>query len=322
MGIFDDIGNWFENIFKQDVDEKKEKELITQLAGMEVDERNRIDKIINDIAESYKPANKEFEYLEAYTPKEEDVLLEESKNKYLGDFEKEQDKLFEKTQESLDKLDKKEEGYFDDAKQKQDEVLQDFVSDNEFFKNKTVLNGIADSSVQTSKKQELSAEKQQKDKEIEKELNDKLQQILQSKNAINENSELQKGELQKQFDKSVKEYFDKLMNDENAKVKEVVDKNKQTAKDEKAYKDYQNKVVENKRKELKEKKDEFFQNELIVGPENERKKEFDKRYNLAKQFYKQYEKKSATDAIAKNDSLKKFLGPYYIKLLSEISDGK
>lgn len=78
-------------------------------------------------------------------------------------------------------------------------------------------------------------------------------------------------------------------------------------------------MVEDKSNEMTKNHEKMKENELLGDFDSpERAEEYEKRYNLAKEFYSKFSKKSAVEAIQKNEALKNLLGPKYLKLLGEI----
>ena len=64
MGLFKEIGDWWDDLFKKNVSKTDEQELIKKLANMEAAERERLNKIVKEYGESFRPEDITFEYLE------------------------------------------------------------------------------------------------------------------------------------------------------------------------------------------------------------------------------------------------------------------
>ncbi len=124
MGIFNEIGHFFKDLFKEDVSTEKEQELLNTLAGMEVKERQRLEEIVKDYSESYRPEDKTFEYLQEYEPIDEQTLRENSKDYYQDSYNSEKDKTNNKYKEQLENIEQTEKGYIEDAEKKNDSYTE------------------------------------------------------------------------------------------------------------------------------------------------------------------------------------------------------
>ena len=319
MGIFKEIGEWVTDLFKDSVNLEEQTDLINQLAGMEVNERKRLEKIVKDYAESFRPEDKEFVYLEDYVPVEEKVLREKSEQTYSTIYDDEKNKANSKYDEKLSKVKKKEQDYLQSADQKSEYYDKKYKDKEDSFNSTASKNGIADSSIKFAKAKDLKEEKEDYIADVMAALTEKMNKTDAEKNNILTEKENKITQLDANFKKDVEQLFNKLMAEENQKVKDVQNANKQTATQEKEYKEYQKKVVEDKANEMKKNHEKMKENEMLGDfGSPERAEEYEKRYNLAKEFYSKFSKKSAVEAIQKNEALRNLLGPKYLKLLGEI----
>lgn len=323
MGIFNDIANWFEDLGKDKVSKEDENELIGKLADMNVKENIRLDNIAKEIAAANRPEDKEFEYLEDYVPVDEETLKKQSTDKYSDDYNKSLESANSDYEDKLFKEQNKEEGYKNSAAQKSDYYNDKYKEIQEYYKSKASKNGIADSSIKSEKSIALQDERDGYIEDVLKALKNKLELSEKNKQELLENKDKKVTAIDDKFKKDVEEYFNKLMADEDKKVKEVQDKNKKTAEQEKAYKEYQTKAVQDKFNEIKKQQQKAIEKELLGEGylDEHREKEYQNRYNLALDFYKQFKRESAIDSIERNKNLQTFLGTKYYTLLEAIRNG-
>lgn len=321
MGVFKDIGDWFRDLGRDSVSREEELELIKKLAAMETDERNRLDEIARKYGEASRPADKEFEYKEDYVPIDEETLREKSKSEYSGAYGQEKDQTNAKYQEKYDKETQKEEGYKKDAEDKSNYYEKQFKNKNDSFKSAASKNGIADSSITSAKKDDLEKQKEEYIEEVMTALKKKLNISDSNKDAILEEKNSKLTALDEKFKKDVENLFNKLMSEEDKKVKDVENYNKDTAKKEKEYKEYQDKVVKEKTEEMKNEHNKMKEDEMSgTFSDLKREEDYKKRLDLATDFYSKFAKKSALEYIQSNDSLRKLMGPYYLKLIRNIQN--
>lgn len=320
MGIFKDIGDMFENWFGKQVDLAGQTDLINRLAGMEVEERKRLEKIVKDYSESFRPEDKEFVYLDEYIPATEKVLREKSEETYNSIYDDEKADANSKYQEKLSKVEKKEADYLQDADSKREYYDKQYKDKQDAFNSTASKNGIADSSIKFSKTDDLNDEKEEYIANVMSALKEKLNKTGAEKDKLIEEKENKLTQLDSNFKKDVEQLFNKLMAEEKQKVKDVQNANKETAVKEKEYKAYQDKVVEEKADKMRQNHKEMKEREMLGDFEStEREEEFEKRYKLAKDFYSKFSKKAALEAIQSSDAIKNLLGPKYMKLIGELS---
>ena len=322
MGIFNEIGHFFKDLFKEDVSTEKEQELLNTLAGMEVKERQRLEEIVKDYSESYRPEDKTFEYLQEYEPIDEQTLRENSKDYYQDSYNSEKDKTNNKYKEQLENVEQTEKGYIEDAEKKNDSYTEKYNDKTESFKSTASKNGIADSSIIGAKKSDLESERDRYIGEVMQAMQNKLNKTKTKKDNLKTEQENKIASLDAAFTKNVENMFNKLLDEENKKAEEVVNANKKTAQEEKNYKEYQDRVVKEKAKEMQDMQAEMKEAELngtFNSPERER--EYDERLRIAKEFYSGFSRQSALESIDKNAPLKAFLGPRYYRLIREIQNG-
>ena len=108
MGIFKEISDWWNDLFKDDVTKEQEQKMITELAGMEAKERERLENIVKEYAASNRPQDLEFEYLEEYVPIDNETLMDKSEKQYSEIYNAEKDLANEKYQEKLNKVEETE----------------------------------------------------------------------------------------------------------------------------------------------------------------------------------------------------------------------
>lgn len=321
MGIFNEIGNWFNDLFKDDVAKEEEQELINKLAGMEVAQREKMDEIVKNYAEASRPEDKTFEYLEEYTPIDDETLKKQSEASFSDKYEENKQKAADDYQESIKKLEDKDKEYELAAKGKSEDANAALKQKSESFKNTASKKGIADSSIVASKGSDLENERDKAVDEVMAELKRKLSENDSKKQKAASQKEEKVLSLDEKFKKDVEKMFNKLLDAEQDKVDAVKKANEKTANEEKKYKEYQDKVYEQKADEMRKMQAEQKAQEEIGKFLPHRKEEYENRYQLAKEFYGQYNKKSALEAIKNNSSLQKFLGYYYQRLIGEIQNG-
>ncbi len=318
MGLFQEIDEWFKDLGKKEVEKDDENKMIDELAHMNAVERNRLEQLAKEYAESFRPPNKEFEYLEDYVPVSKDKLKEQSTNKYSDDYNKNLEKTNKDFEDKLSAVENKEDGYKQSAEQKSDYYNDKYKDLEENYKSKASKNGIADSSIKSEKTVALKDERDGFIEDVMLALKNKLELTAGDKKELLENKNQKVTALNQKFQKDVEDYLNKLIAEEDKKVENVKKTNEETAKKEQDYKEYQAKVVTDKYTEAKNKQKEMIEEELNGHFEDEtREKDYDERYKIAKEFYSKYKKSSAADAIRKNDRLKAFLGNKYYRLLGE-----
>lgn len=322
MGIFKDIGDWFADLGKKDVTGEEESELLRQLAQMEAEQRKKFEESSKAYIESETPKDKEFIYLEEYVPIDEDSLREASENEY-ADFYSEQKKNTEdKYQEKLGDVEKREQGYLEDAETKKEYYDDVYNGKKDKFNSTASKNGIADSSIRSAKNEDFDTEKQLYINNVLTGLKNKLDSAAVTKEELLKSKEDKIDSLNESFSKKVEAMFNKLLQDEDKKVKEVEKANTQTAAKEKEFKEYKAKKIADAKAEVQRRYDLRKENEQqgIYG-DVDRMNEFEKRFQMAKDFYSKYTKKSALEYIQSNEPLKNFLGAEYYRLIKEIKNG-
>lgn len=320
MGVFDDIIEWFQNLGK--TQEVSDLGLISSLRDMEAAEQKRMDNLIKSKAESYRPKDKTFTYEEEYKPIDDETLKQESDTYYSKQWQEEKNDIQNAFDEKIDKINSKEEKYKSDAEDKFNYYNDRYDDIMKNFKNFAVKNGVVDSSIVGSKNTAETDEKNKYIKLTQEKLDDLLNETANNKELAEKLKQKDIEELDLEFNKKVQDYFDKLKAKEQSKVQKVEDKNAQIAKEEKAYKNNQDKIVADKMQEFKEEKEKFLNNEKIYGYSGTRAEEYNNRLKLARDFYSKYPKKDALKAIEKNSDLVKLLGHNYSKLIEDIKNGK
>ncbi len=322
MGIFKEISDWWNDLFKDDVTKEQEQKMITELAGMEAKERERLENIVKEYAASNRPQDLEFEYLEEYVPIDNETLMDKSEKQYSEIYNAEKDLANEKYQEKLNKVEETEKGYIDNAEIKNNNYKEKYKDKTESFKSTASKNGIADSSIMGAKSEDLNNERDRYIDDVMKALQSKLNSTANKKEDILNEKNLKIQNLDSNFTKNVEDLFNKYLKEEENKVKEVEKANKDTANKEKAYKEYQDRIVKEKAKEMENLQKEMKEKEERgIYEDPTREAEYDKRLEIARDFYKGFTKKSAIKAIQENSTLQKFLGLNYYRLLEEIQNG-
>ena len=322
MGLFKEIGDWWDDLFKKNVSKTDEQELIKKLANMEAAERERLNKIVKEYGESFRPEDITFEYLEEYTPIDEETLRADSEKEYSEIYNAEKDKVNSNYENKKYQLEETEKGYIADAEAKNNNYKEKYKDKTESFKSSASKNGIADSSIMGAKTKDIDDERDRFISEVMATLQNKLTSTANKKNDILQDKNDKIQSLDDNFNKNVENLFNKLLKEENDKVKEVEKANKETAAKEKAYKEYQERVVQDKENEMKALHKQMKEDEDIGKFEStERADEYEDRLNFAKEFYSRFTKKSAINAIENNESLRNFLGSKYHILLEEIANG-
>lgn len=318
MGIFKDMGNSLLDLFKQSVDKNAENELINQLKRMDEAEKKKYYDNAQSIIDDARPEDKTFEYLEEYVPIDEKTLREQSTKEFEQYYDDEKKKANEKYDAKVENVEKKEQQYKQDAVRKSEQYTEDFDDKKDSFKSAASKNGIADSSINTSKQKAIDDERDDAISQVLRSLQDKLDASALSKQNYIEQKNNKLTALDEKFSKDVESYLKQLINEENKKVKEVQDANKKTAQEEDAYKKYQEskvkeaqKLVDNGYKNMKEAE------KLGDYGSLERKNEFANRLKMAMEFYGQYAPSSVYNSIFGNKTLMDLLGGEYYKLLKE-----
>ena len=221
MGIFNEIGHFFKDLFKEDVSTEKEQELLNTLAGMEVKERQRLEQIVKNYSESHRPEDKTFEYLEEYEPIDEQTLRESSKDYYQDSYNSEKDKTNNKYKEQLENVEQTEKGYIEDAEKKNDSYNEKYNDKTESFKSTASKNGIADSSIIGAKKSDLESERDRYIGEVMQALQNKLNTTKTKKDNLKTEQENKIASLDAAFTKNVENMFNKLLDEENKRRKKL-----------------------------------------------------------------------------------------------------
>lgn len=324
MGLWDNVKDWFT---KYDMEEEKKK-----YAG-------ETEKLNEALSAKEREAIKRRQ--EALEKEIANALpeLPEIEIKPLPEFDEEEvkssvkDKLDDEYKESFSELDKNYGSkidnkvdavneYADKLNKKAAEYKNDTEESKEDFKNRAIKNGIIKSSIVSSKGDELNEVFNAKAGELKNDYEAKNQAITKEINALEEEKNSKAAKLDSNYQTKIQSEIDKLTKEFEKNKAEIEKQNLNAEKALAAAKAEQAKL----KNELIAKKDsdyeKLLEEEKTFGiKDEERKKDYDERLRIAKDFYSQFPPKVAKELAYSNDKLYNLLGAnyrYFREFLNEL----
>lgn len=324
MGLWDNVKDWFT---KYDIEEEKKK-----YAG-------EIEKLNEALSAKEREAIKKRQ--EALEKEIANALpkLPEIEIKPLPEFDEEEvksnvkDKLDDEYKESLSELEKNYGSkidnkvdavneYADKLSKKATEYKNDTEESKEDFKNRAIKNGIIKSSIVSSKGDELNEVFNAKAGDLKNDYEAKNQAITKEINALEEEKNSKAAKLDSNYQTKIQSEIDKLTKEFEKNKAEIEKQNLNAEKALAAAKAEQAKL----KNELIAKQDsdyeKLLEEEKTFGiKDEERKKDYDERLRIAKDFYSQFPPKVAKELAYSNDKLYNLLGAnyrYFREFLNEL----
>lgn len=324
MGLWDNVKDWFT---KYDIEEEKKKyanETAKLNDALSAKEREAIKKRQEALEKEIANALPELPEIEIKPLPEFDE--EEVKSSVQDKFDNEyNDNLSELEKNYGSKIDKKVDAvneYADKLNKKATEYKNDTEESKEDFKNKAIKNGIIKSSIVSSKGDELNEVFNAKASELKNDYEAKNQSITKEINALEAEKESKAAKLDSSYQAKIQSEIDKLTK-EFEKNKAAIEKQNLNAEKALAAAKAEQAKLKN---ELVAKQDsdyeKLLEEEKTFGiKDEERKKDYDERLRIAKDFYSQFPPKVAKELAYSNDKLYNLLGAnyrYFREFLNEL----
>lgn len=324
MGLWDNVKDWFT---KYDMEEEKKKyaseteKLNEALSAKEREAIKRRQEALEKEIANALPELPEIE-IKPLPEFDEDEVKNSVKDK-LDDEYKETLSELEKNYGS--KIDNKVDAvneYADKLSKKATEYKNDTEESKEDFKNRAIKNGIIKSSIVSSKGDELNEAFNAKAGELKNDYEAKNQAITKEINALEEEKNSKAAKLDSNYQTKIQSEIDKLTKEFEKNKAEIEKQNLNAEKALAAAKAEQAKL----KNELIAKKDsdyeKLLEEEKTFGiKDEERKKDYDERLRIAKDFYSQFPPKVAKELAYSNDKLYNLLGAnyrYFREFLNEL----
>lgn len=314
MGLWDNILDWFSKEEKYSYDKKEVDRAVNDLNEKLLererqDERKRYDEYLKEI-EKLMPEIPDLEYKEAPTVSDEE--LEKKANESIGAeresaIKKKEDYYNSKVGSVNESIEKNTEKLAETT----EKLKAEGVNEAENFKNKAIKNGLVGSSITESYNKNLVENIRKEADELNRKfddenarLNKKIDELETLKAEAVDDLDGKYGEkLQKEIE-SLKKERDKNA-EEIKKYNANVDKQINNAKLE------QEKIKSQLAKTYADNYELLKKEELKHGYTGERKKEYDERLNIVKNFYSQFPASLAKELALSNKALVDLLGANY-----------
>ena len=329
MTIWDEIANLFKS--KDQLKEEKEAEykdakekeklLLKELGKLETEYNNSLPK---PVEKDYSNMFEKFDKTEKVdNTLSDDKLRDIAKKEATKDYDEVITKIknqFEKNKKTANvKKDEAKDNYINQLKNLQhNKELTNEKINNDMTKNNLYYSSIKDNLLKQN--DDVFAKNVSNAKE------NTYQYISELDNSIKE-LEKNRDENIENYDKKTIENYDKLLGNlidkRNIEKQKIVDYNKKVNEDKIKYDNSVKKAIEqlkaNDLKQQREDKKLLEEQEYKYGYTGDKKVNYTKRLDLAREFYSTLPKDVALRAVKNNHDLKGYLGVYYYDLVGEIS---
>lgn len=323
MGLWDNIKDWFTKDEEEKLNVEKakqdEKNVVEELLKMQNESKKADENAYQQGLIEALPKELDLEYLE-YNGQSDDEIEGLVKDKYddghkenitqiEGQYELENQKL---DSEKNVEAERKEENL-----KKQEENFDENV---ETFKNKALKNGIIESSIVSEQNEKFEETKAYDNEKVLKEFKERVELLDGEIAGLEYKKSKAIGKADNDYLKKLDAEISTLKKERDNKIKEVNSVNNKVdiakAEYEKnkilAEQDYVDKYNDSIRKRE--------ESEAKYGYTGERKDEYEKRLNIALDFYSKFKKDDALNLIKNNKELKNLLGQNYNTLIRRINN--
>lgn len=298
-----------------------EKQLNDKLGELEEEYKNNIKY---DPEEGYEdlsdvlPEEQTFEYLQ-YTGDDEEGIKSKTKEKYDGLLDGEKKKVDDALNTKKEGVETKIDVAKDEYSQKQEQLDRDYEDFQKALEKELIKKGLYRSSI----KQGQSAAAETSRLVESKSLKDKLSAELKN---LNSEIERLQGEAATAIQNLDLEYAQRLdseierLLDKRAKEVAAIDKYNNTLKEKEAkYIEDRTKAIEEQLAKRQKDALEIKNMEDKYGYAGQKGESYQKRYDLALEYYSSIPRDAALQMLQQNGQLKNYLGNYYGKLITEIA---
>lgn len=298
-----------------------ENELLDKLGKLDEEYKNSVKydpaKGYEDIADLL-PEEQTFEYLK-YEGDDEDTIRKNTKEKFDSLLEDEKKKVTDSLETKTAVVENKKDATNAEYDQKQEQIERDYDEFQKSLMQELVKKGLYRSSIKQGQKDESEKAKAWESNELSNKRNVDLSELDAqiAKLQGEANTAIQQLDLSyaSKLDKEIERLLDK-------RTKEIqnIDKYNNTLKEKEA------KYIEDRAQAIeyqlaKRIKDELYiQNlENKYGYAGEKKENYEKRYDLAYEYYTALPKEVALKMLQENRKIEDYLGSYYGKLITDIA---
>ena len=330
MSIWDDIADLFKS--KDELEREKqeainsakdsEKDLLSSLDNLEKDYLNSIpakpEKDYSKLIEEFNKLEKEDN-----TKTDEELSEEAKKNAYDG-YDELLAEINKKFNLDIEKTADKKETIESAGVEKLKELKELFDNNQNKIKNNMIDSGLYNSSIKIGLDDRNSDNFTNNSNMTAEGVKNKLAEIDKS---IAELEEKKNGAINEFDIKTAKEYnqkLEKLFEERNIERQKIIAYNENLRLEKQKYDNNREKLInELKEKDAKAEREKAkfdAEQEAINGYSGSKKENYEKRYQLAYDFYNSLPKEVALDVIKSNPSIKGYLGLYYNTLVDSMNN--
>lgn len=317
MSIWDKVAEWFT---KEESDaslkdkQVKEKELIDKLKEYSNTSQQREKERYEEGKKKLDTDKPVFDYIEV-NPKSDEEISKEIESKYSEEYEPNKKHLEDKYSSSLSEAQLKKESTINKAQQDKSEIDREKSADEKSALNSAIRNGIVESSIIGGVKGEIDEESRRQTEELLSKVGKTIEGIDNKIGNLEKEKDYALENYDKQYAQKIESEISKLKKQRDKEVESANKYNNSLSKAEANY--------ELKKAAAYEKYDKDYQNyldsrdskEARYGYSGERKKDYDNRLKIAKEFYEGLPASKAIELISKNSELRDLLGYNYQSLV-------
>ncbi len=301
-----------------------EQELIGKLGELDEEYKNGDyydpGKGYEDISDLL-PEKQTFEYLK-YEGDDEDTIRSNTKNKYDALLEDEKKKVDDALNKNTEVVENKKQATDEEYSQKQKQIDRDYDEFQKALEKELVKKGLYRSSI---KQGQTKANEQAREWESN--------ELLSKRNVDLSSLDAEIAKLQGEANTAIQQldlsYAQKL----DGEIERLLDKrNKEIASIDKynnTLKEKEAKYIEDRAKAIEAQLAQRLKDELTIknmedkyGYAGAKKENYQKRYDMAYDYYSALPQDAALQMLQKNKQLEEYLGAYYGKLITEIAKTK
>lgn len=307
---------------KQDVDTGPYKEQEAKLNG-------ELKKISDEFAASYDPG-KGYEDISDLLPEEIDFVyrrydgddIQTIKDKTASKYQKlkEDDGNVLKTQYGgkVDEIESKKNAEKQNQKLQSQKIDDKYKEFDKALREDLVRKGLYRSSIKEVREEDA---RQSKESDLEKlggEVSSKISLLDAQIDKLRAEEKAALGNLDLSYAKKLDSEINSLLDKRNKQIEAIDKYNNSLREKELKYKEDRASAIEKQLAQRIKDELEIKRMEEQVGYAGEKGENYDKRYDLAMQFYKGLPREAALKMIGENKDLQEYLGLYYSRLLREI----